>query len=504
MVLRSRESKMNEERQTSYKRVAKLLAFLVGVMLLCRATNDAALPVVVIVGLWCTVSRRIGWALVFFALFPFLVVVNPGILPKETPVARYALRFGPLLIGLALALLAVNRRGRDRLPFGSLVPFLLLAFISSMQGWAPYVSYLKLVNFGVFLVGIWIGTQNLQGSYRQLEFVRSFFLALSVLIVFGSITLIPFPSISYLTSLRHVMAEYGAEYAESVFREMQLSGEKTLFTGILNHSQALAPILACVFGWVLCDMLFVERRFARVHLALLVCSLPLFYMTRSRVAFLSLASVLFIVYFYTTRKVRCPEDVRRKLRQGLAGFLALIAVVAVVAQLRTGAMMEWLRKTNDVAGDTRTLVDAVTASRESLIEMSMYEFRRNPLWGSGFQVAEYTRDQVRNQGIVLSASIEKGILPVMVLGETGILGSCAFLFFLFSFYRQCARKGYFVTVSLFSVYLVTNIGEATFFSPGGVAGIEWMICVVGGFTLDMRLKAISSEGRVPVRRWQNN
>ena len=118
----------------------------------------------------------------------------------------------------------------------------------------------------------------------------------------------------------------------------------------------------------------------------------------------------------------------------------------------------------------------------------MYEFRRNPLFGSGFQVAEYTRDIVReNKGFILSAPIEKGVLPVMVLGETGILGEFCFLIFLASFYGACVRRKYIVTSTLFTVFFVTNLAEATMFSPGGIGGILWMISVVGGFTVDTYL-----------------
>ena len=75
----------------------------------------------------------------------------------------------------------------------------------------------------------------------------------------------------------------------------------------------------------------------------------------------------------------------------------------------------------------------------------------------------------------------------MVLGETGILGAICFLFFLLSFYYTCSQRRYFVTITMFTVFLVTNMGEATFFSPGGGGGISWMICVVGGFTIDTLL-----------------
>ena len=156
-----------------------------------------------------------------------------------------------------------------------------------------------------------------------------------------------------------------------------------------------------------------------------------------------------------------------------------------MGEIRDNMLTRWIRKTNDVNYDKRSLVNAVTESRQGLMEYSLWEFKRSPIIGSGFQVAEYTRDTLKSQkGLIITAPIEKGILPVMVLGETGILGEITFLFFIFSFYVICTRRSYFVTITTFTVLLFTNAGEATFFSPGGGGGIMWMICVVGGFTVD--------------------
>lgn len=463
-----------------------MIAFIVASMTLCRFTHDAILPIMGIAGVWCALAGKVGMSLVYFVFFPFLVMVNPGLLPKDTVWATLSLRLGPFLIGLALALVSFSRRGNHRLPFGSLFFFLLVAFVSSMQGWSPQVSYLKMLNFIVFLLGIWCGTQNLQNRPRDTMQLRAFILALCAVIIVGSICLIPFPSISYLTSLRYAIAQYGAEYADAVFQDMKASGSKTLFSGILSHSQALAPILVCCFAWIALDMIFIERRFARFHLFLLICALPLFYMTRSRVALCSLLVALCVIYFYASRRIALSAEMYRNMRRGMTLFLGLIIVVAVIAQIRTGAIMEWVRKTNDVAGDTRSLSEAFTASRQGLIDESISDFKRNIWLGSGFQVAEYTCQKVaHSKGLILSASIEKGLLPLMILGETGIMGGICFIGFLFSFFVMCTRSHYYATITLFLVYLATNMGEASFFSPGGVGGIEWMICVVGGFLIDM-------------------
>lgn len=468
-----------------YKQTAKMVLLTILAIALCRFTNGYFAPVFVLAGVWCAFASIVGWALVFFVLMPFFVILNPGLLPKDSAVMMYSLRFGPLLIGLLLAMMSVSRKGRHRLPLGGIVPFLLVACLSSAGGWAPTVSYLKIVNFAVFLLGVWYGTQNLQHRPKDVFLLRSFFLALAVILVFGSIAVMPFPTISYANSLRYALAEGGAAYAEDVFRNLRLDGAQTLFCGVTNHSQALAPMLSCMFGWVACDMLFIERRFRWLHIGLIICSLPLLYMTRSRVALVSMVFVMGIIFFYTARKIQLPLEIKRRLGSGMTCFLFFIIGVAIIAQLRSGAMTEWIRKTHDVSGDRRSLGEALTQSRKGLMDNSWYEFRRNPLIGSGFQVAEYTRDQMRySKGLVVSASIEKGVLPMMVLGETGILGEVFFLIFLGMFYLVCNRRGYLVTMTTFSVLLVTNMGEATFFSPGGAGGILWMVCAVGGFTID--------------------
>lgn len=433
--------------------------------------------------------NQLGWALVIFVLMPFFVILNPVLFPKENSVVSYSLRFAPLLIGMILALRGASRQGHHRLPFLGMVPFLMAAVVSSIDGWAPTISALKLVNFVMFLFGIWFGTQNLQHRPKDVFLLRSFFLALAVLLVFGSIAAMPFPSVAYATSLRYALEEGGVELANDVFAELQADKMNTLFCGITNHSQALAPLLVCAFIWTLCDMLFAERRFRLGHVLVLGFALPLLYLTRSRVALVSFVFAGCVVLFYTAQKIQVPPSVRRRLQHGMLVSVVGVILLAVISQIRTGAMSGWIRKTNDIAADRRTLREALTESRKGLMEYSLWEFSRKPLIGSGFQVAEYTRDVVEeNKGrLVISASIEKGILPVMVLGETGILGLTLFLLFLVSFFGTCARRQYYITISMFSVFLMTNMGEATFFSPGGIGGILWMICVVGGFTLDTLL-----------------
>ena len=170
-------------------------------------------------------------------------------------------------------------------------------------------------------------------------------------------------------------------------------------------------------------------------------------------------------------------------------MLVLGLIGAIISEISNDSISQWLRKVEDVDEDTRSLSEAVTSSRQGLIDMSMSDFRRNPLFGRGFQVAEYTADQVAMAGssFVISAPVEKGVLPIMVLGETGVVGAIVFTIFLISFYSTSCRRRLYVTAALFTVLLATNMGEATFFSPGGSGGLLWTVSIVGGYCIDMSL-----------------
>ncbi len=471
-----------------YKLTFRMVIFTVFTIVLCRLTRGYIMPVYTLVGVCMAFANNLGWALVFFVMMPFFAILNHGITGAASSLWGASIRFGPLLIGLILAMRGASRQGRHKLPLIGIVPFVLAAIVSSVDGWAPSVSLIKLTNFCVFLFGIWFGTQNLQERPKDVLVLRSFFLALAFVLVFGSIPMMAIPSIGYSTTLQWWLENDRFAVADEVYQQIQAAGGMSLFGGITNHAQTFAPLLALTVGWVLCDMLLLERRFRWLHLSIIVFALPLVYMTRSRVGLISVVAAMYMSAFYAARKVQLPPGLRERLSRGIMVSGALLVVVAVVAQLTTGTMSRWMRKTNEEEEDQRSLGEAMTSSRLGLMEQSLYEFKRKPLIGSGFQVAEYTQDLVaRSKGFIFSAPIEKGVAPVMVLGETGILGETCFLIFIFSFCGACVRRKYIVTLSLFTVMLVTNMGEATLFSPGGTGGILWMIGVVGGFTIDTYL-----------------
>lgn len=476
------EENMKISDKVLIKRIGKMTAFVVLLIALCKVTHGLAVAGFLLVAFWASLSHRVGLSLACYVLIPFLVIMNPLILGGAS--GGFIARLGFVVMTVFLMASASKRMGNNRIPFGGLWLYVMVALISSLGGYAPLISMLKIINFVAFLCGIWIGLRNLDKDPAALVYLRRFLLALSVIIILGSLATLPFPAIAYYTSMKEAIRVLGVEGANEVGTQMMNTGV-ALFTGITNQSQCMSTLAVMTAAWVLCDMLFVERRISIVHSTILFASVPLLYMTRSRGGLLSAVVAVAMIYTYCMKYLRVSPKVKRALRSGLTGALVLIALVAGVMEARDNSISKWLRKTNDVESDTRSMSEAFTASRMGLVEQNLRDFRRNPMFGSGFQVVEAFQYIYEPNQIVLSAPIEKGVMPLMILGETGIAGAIVFVIFLITFYSVCTQKRYIVTAALFTVLMANNMGEATFFSTGGAGGIIWIMSIVGGFTIDM-------------------
>lgn len=473
--------------KTICKQVVIQLAVLLASIALTRFSQGAWLGVMTLMGLVWALSGKAGKALTMYSMIICMIGINPIILP----IGRFfgiLVRFGPLLIGLALMLKGFSMPGQSRVPLGMLMVYLAVAAISSMNGWAPMVSYLKIANFLVFILGFWGGIHTLSYDPEGAKELRATFMAFAIFLILGSAALLPFPGISTLSGFQLALQEGNLEAANVAMQSLE--GSTPLFCGVTKQSQVFAPLAGCVISWLLADMLFVEQRFEKMHLAIMGIGVVLTYLSSSRTGLVTLMVGVLMVALYLPNKISLPFNIKRRLKAGVAAMLILGVVAAIASEIMNDSISQWLRKVEDVDKDTRSLSQAVTSSRQVLIEESMRDYHRNPLFGSGFQVAERTAELVAKSGsgLVISAPIEKGVLPVMVLGETGIVGVVMFALFLISFYAASSRRRLYVTLSLFTVFLASNMGEATFFSPGGMGGLLWAISIIGGYCIDMTLR----------------
>ncbi len=461
---------------------------LAAIVLLCHFSKGYLIAPLILLGACAALAHYQGVAFSVFLLIPVLTSINPIILPRASGYSMLA-RGGVVLLSFLMFLGNTQREKHHahehHLPVLGITPYLLVALVSSVQGVFPMISYLKLINFSIFLIGIYAGTSNIHVFPNDVRVLRASLMGIALLYVYGSLLTLPFPTIAYFTTAARVIVESGIEEAEEFLMN---SGAMGLFSGITAQSQLLGPILACVAGWLLCDMFFVERRVTWLH-SLVILPIPvMLYMTRARIGFLAFAVLLVVFAFFCLVEANISERLRSQIIKTLlvAGLIGLC--LGGYAEARNKTLSRWLRKTDNLIEDSRSLIDAFTNSRKALIDKNLRDFWESPLIGRGFQVVEEQRYQFqRGELSLFSAPIEKGILPLMVLGETGIIGTAAFALFLLSFYVGCFNKGYVVTITLFTILLVTNMAEATFFSPRGGGGAEWAILVAGGFIVDMSM-----------------
>ena len=465
------------------KQVFHQLLVLCGVLLLSRFTKNWGFLFVSLYGVTCCMDRKIGQALVIFLLISFLPMVNPFLMPRYGQFAMMA-RLSSLIMALALLVSGVSRPGPHRLPVDILFVYLLLSSFTSLQGYAPLTSELKIINFIFFLLSIALGTRNLHRNPRDILLLRNSFLALCVFIVYGSLLTLPFPHIAYLTSFRSTLVNYGLDYVYDVAAKRG----GLLFCGTTVHSQFLGPMTACCFGWILCDMWLVEKRWNPLHVALMLPIPVIAYMTRARIALFTLTVAIVAPLLLCLPNTRISRRTRNRFYLAVVFCLVALLTAAIGSEINNHAISKWIRKTEDVSSDDRTLGDALTGSRQGAIAENMADFRRNRLLGSGFQVDRKMAGSQKRASF-FSAPIEKGLLPLMVLGESGLIGTAIFLLFLISFFSICQARRYTATSALLIVFLATNMAEATFFSPSGAGGVFWILLVVGGFTIDMAVVA---------------
>lgn len=476
------------------KDVAKMLLFFAFAIAACKFSNGIFGWVMAILGCYAALTRNAKWICIFFVFTPLLIFFSPTLVSGAY--LGPAIRIGQIMMLFCLLLSPIIRSRRDSIPIGVLYLYSLVALISSIDGWMPTISCLKVFNFVLFLMGISVIGKIMQESEESLYQLRCVLLGLAFFIVVGSAIVYFIPSVGY--SMEVQKAAIWGVYTSGA--EVASREGKSLFNGVMNHSQTLATNVPMWFSWTLCDMLTNERKPTKMHAVIMVIAPFLMYMSRSRTAFVVFVVSMFMIWLTVLPKIQLSSVLRDRVK--MTFYCLIITIVAGLSyfQVRDQTISKWLRKSDDVMGDSRGLIESVTESRMGLVEYNLRDFKLNPLLGKGFQVMDWHSAAYQSGQIsLLSAPIEKGVMPLMVLGETGIIGGIVFVVFLIVFYSMCLKYNYRCLMCLFTVLLAANMSEAGFFSPGGGTA-QWTSTVIGGFCLDMIVKR-RNNSYLKMREW---
>lgn len=248
-----------------------------------------------------------------------------------------------------------------------------------------------------------------------------------------------------------------------------------LVAGVLQHSQILG-VAAGQTAAILLFQCLAARPFRWWRVAALGAACLCVYWSGARVGLLAFLGAVAIGIVYETlsgvvsRTNKNPRIVTARIAVA-AALLLLPSIAAGPALLRAASRFVVKDRVSEAEINLDSLEDSASGRIEKINTMQA-NIARHPVEGIGFGVAsnaenftQVARDPVF--GLPLIASVEKGVMPVMVLEELGIpLGSLVFVW-LIALGVACTRGGL-QTVMVFASVMLANLAEAAFFSPGGM------------------------------------
>lgn len=242
------------------------------------------------------------------------------------------------------------------------------------------------------------------------------------------------------------------------------------FQGVLSHPQAFGPTMALLGAWS-ASQLLAKPRPEWTQLAIVGACMVLVVLSEARTA--GFALVLALVISVLTAPVlsgRSLRDLFPGLRSGRMYLILFLAVGAAMAAapFLSERIGQYLVK----RGEAQSLAMIYEGSRGVLIEPMWDNIQEHPVQGIGFGVASFPEDMVIERdpvlGLPVSASVEKGVLPMMVLEELGVFGAIAAAIWLWMVLRRSAIGGGVSAMAVVCTAVLFNMGEATLFSPGGM------------------------------------
>ena len=445
------------------KALARNFFWLVVLFAACKFSKGAAFAVLIPITLVFIVQARNTALLATLFVASAAMTMTSFFMPHTVPFVA-SQKVLMLMAAFFLALQVFGRRHSVLItPLLSIFPYLIYMVFVSQGGWMPAISNLKLFLFTMIYCALYGCAVRVTEDRCDGRNVRTIVLVLGIFYIFGSLVLIPFPGISYMSS-------------EELLRDPTAI---SLFKGTTNHSQALGPTVAMFSVMLFADLVFSIQRFEPLYMALLAVAPYLILRTSSRTAMGSyLAGMAFVAFFAMNSK----GIVKTRWRRAMTNSILMIAVIgsisiSVVPPLRDKATKFLLKS---YSGETAVSMELIMASRSSVYERTLENWRRKPIVGNGFQVSEEMEgiriDSIRD---ILSAPVEKCTWVYAILEEGGVIGMILFSLFLLISIGLMVKRHAYIGASMLITFVMVNLGEFGIFSMSADGGLFWCMVFIG-------------------------
>ena len=241
------------------------------------------------------------------------------------------------------------------------------------------------------------------------------------------------------------------------------------FQGIMNHPLVFGPTMALLGAFIL-GRLFQQSKPSWKLIFLFSIIFLLIFMSESRAAGVALVLASFFcmafIFIISRHSLQLYAPAMKSKR---LFFIGLMLICFLLIDTYEFKLVDYFISKSFQA-DVDGLINAFQVSRSVLYEPMIANIIKNPFTGIGFGIAsdylsmDINRDPIL--GLAFYAPTEKGVLPILVLEEVGIIGFLLFTLWVFILIRRSISNGMPTFLVLMTLLLI-NMAESILFSPGG-------------------------------------
>ncbi len=256
----------------------------------------------------------------------------------------------------------------------------------------------------------------------------------------------------------------------------------------MNQPQSFGAFLSPMLAWLIAIIGFGRVKVISLYSVLAILILALIVMSQTRTALVAVfltVVTLFIIFLFNQQKYKIWGSLKN-ISINIA-LLSLILIIAFVTSstLRTMAN-DFVYKRG--SGD----IEEAVSSRASGYEAQLINFTQRPLLGHAFGVypgkKAASKGVTEFMGIPISAPVEKGLILTALLEETGLIGTILFLTLIVAISKRCLKTQNLGWIAIFFTCLFINIGEAVFFSVGGIGLFYWILMGLSSYEYKLNTK----------------
>lgn len=383
----------------------------------------------------------------------FLTVLNPGIAPDSNGLTagRFLVVFFAAF-SVAIREILSRPKGIKKFNFATLMLGLIIIFHSFFFSFEMDVSILKISAWLMVILTLLSAWQNIDDESREILFNQiENFLAL---ITIFSLPLLAVPGVGYLRN------DVG-------------------FQGLLNHPQAFGPTVA-LLGALVSGKILSNKTTKWKDVVLFGICLVMVVLSGARTAGFAMLIGLTLTIIFGPILVR---KTRMSFMPGLKSkkFWTFLVISFFIIFVTSSFFVEQVSTYVFKRAEGSSLIDAAEASRGGLVLEMFSNIEARPLVGIGFGIAsrpsemEIIRDGFL--GLPLSTAVEKGVMPIAVVEELGMICAVAVFLWLLLVLKKCSAMGVQKLVLIMTLLLI-NLGESMLFSVGGM-GMILLILMTG-------------------------